>query len=107
MEMQDSLLQFIYTIDRHYQVFFLNAPQLLGNATSTKIPFNPFLHDARSRRNFATMSYSSEKPPVGGRQHVDALQSAACLATPALRTASPALGFIVFRVEDTDPAGSV
>ena len=42
MEMQDSVLQLIYTIDRHYQ-FSLNAPKLLGNATSTKIPFNPFL----------------------------------------------------------------
>jgi len=43
MEMQGSLLQLIYTIDRHYQ-FSLNAQQLLGNATSIKIPFNPFLH---------------------------------------------------------------
>jgi len=46
MEMQDSLLQLIYTIDEHYQFFFLNAQQLLGNATSSKIPFNPFLHRA-------------------------------------------------------------
>jgi len=42
--MQDSLLQLIYTVDEHYQ-FSLNAQQLLGNATSTKIPFNPFLQE--------------------------------------------------------------
>jgi len=42
-------------MDRHYK-FPLNAPQLLDNATSTKIPLNPFFH----RNNYMSQPVAVE-----------------------------------------------
>jgi len=57
MQIQDSL-----TIDRHYQ-FSLNAPQLLGNVTSTKIPFNTFLQ-IQNRGDFQQLKSYSKCPTL-------------------------------------------
>lgn len=64
-------------------------------------------HRTGSGRNVATMSYSSKKKPQGGgRQQCGRAAISTRLATAALLSRSPALRFVIFRVEDTSPAGS-